>query len=162
MSDKEDDLRREIEKGRQDIADASTAMREKLAILGERMQETVDTVQETVNTAKHTFDLSYHVRQRPWLMVGGSLLVGYALGRRGGSRADSPTEPSGRAQHPPSMTRQVPNQVQDEMATIKTAAVGAAMSALWALAKQVLLPAARPRDVTTGPGVENGRVSKIH
>jgi hypothetical protein len=62
----------------------------------------------------------------------------------------------------PLQTREVPNQVQDELATIKTAAVGAAMSAPWALAKQVLLPAARRRDVTTGPGVENGRVSKVH
>jgi hypothetical protein len=159
MGDKGNDLRREIEKGRQDIADTNTAMREKLAILNDRMQETVETVQETVNTVKHTFDLPYQVRQRPWLMVGGSLLVGYTLGRRGGSRADSPREPSGRGQHP---SRVVPNQVQEELATIKTAAVGAVMSALWALAKQVLLPATRPTGVTTGPGVENGRVSKVH
>jgi hypothetical protein len=60
------------------------------------------------------------------------------------------------------MTREVPNQAQDELATIKTVAVGAMMSALWALAKQALLPAARPRGVTTGPSAENGRVSKVH
>jgi hypothetical protein len=38
----------------------------------------------TVDGVKHTFDLHYQVKQRPWLMFGGSLLVGYTLGRRGG------------------------------------------------------------------------------
>src|SRR4029450_6741081 len=77
MADKPDDSRRKIEKGSQDVADTSSAIAEKLAILERRVQETVDAV-------KHRVDFHYQVKQRPWLMIGGSLLVGYALGRRRG------------------------------------------------------------------------------
>ena len=79
MADKADDIRQELEKGRQDIVATRSALTEKLVVLGDRVQETVDGV-------KHTFDLHYQVKQRPWLMFGGSLLVGYALGRRGAPR----------------------------------------------------------------------------
>ena len=94
MADKADDIRHEIKKGRQDIADTRSAITEKLAILEDR-------VQETVNGVKHTFDLHYQVKQRPWLMFGGSLLVGYTLGDWGGGSstiADTSSEPSSHAQ----------------------------------------------------------------
>ena len=94
MADKADDIRQEIKKGRQEIADTCSGITEKLAILEDRVQETVDGV-------KHTFDLHYQVKQRPWLMFGGSLLVGYMLGRRGnvsGTTADTSSEPSTHAQ----------------------------------------------------------------
>lgn len=109
MADKADNIREEIKKGRQDIADTRSAIREKLAILEDRVQETVETV-------KHTLDLHYQMKQRPWLMFGGSLLVGYRLGRR------------------------------NDLATIKGAAFGVVISTLWAMAKQVLLPAASQTD----------------
>jgi hypothetical protein len=50
--DKADDIRQEIKKGRQELADTSSAITEKLLILEDRVQETVDAV-------KHTFDLHY-------------------------------------------------------------------------------------------------------
>jgi hypothetical protein len=83
MADKADDIRKEIKKGRQDIADTCSAMTEKLAILEDRVQEAVDGV-------KRTFDLHYQVKQRPWLMFGGSLLVGYTLGHRVGVSSTRP------------------------------------------------------------------------
>jgi len=38
------------------------------------------TVDDTATMVKKSFDLHYQVEQRPWLMVGGSVLVGYFLG----------------------------------------------------------------------------------
>ena len=42
MANKPADSRRKIEKGRQDVADTSSAIAEKLAILEHRVQETID------------------------------------------------------------------------------------------------------------------------
>jgi hypothetical protein len=142
MADKPDDSRRKIEKGRQDVADTSSAIAEKLAILERRVQETVDAV-------KHRVDFHYQVKQRPWLMIGGSLLVGYALGRRRGrssTTTDSSRVPPVRAQSPQSVATQATSPVQDHLASFKGAALAAVTSTLWAMAKQVLLPAARRVD----------------
>jgi hypothetical protein len=105
---------------------------------------------------KHTFDLHYQVKQRPWLMFGGSVLVGYMLGPRGGgssAAADTPSEPFAHAQPQQSIVSELRNQVANDLATIKGAAFGAVISTLWAMAKQVLLPPARPIDgAITKPG----------
>ena len=150
MADKADDIRQEIKKGRQDIADTGSAIKEKLAILEDRVQETVDGV-------KHTFDLHYQVKQRPWLMFGGSVLVGYMLGPRGGgssATADTRESPS-RAQPQQSIVSEVRNQVKNDLATIKGAAFGAVISTLWAMAKEVLLPPARQIDgASSKPGAQ--------
>ena len=151
MADKADDIRQEIKKGRQDIADTRSAITEKLAILEDRVQETVDGV-------KHTFDLHYQVKQRPWLMFGGSLLVGYALGRQGDVQAQQLIRQASRprdAQPQQSIVSEVSNQVKDDLATIKGAAFGAVISTLWAMAKQVLLPPVRQIDgAITKPGAQ--------
>ena len=151
MADKADDIRQEIKKGRQELADTSSAITEKLLILEDRVQETVDAV-------KHTFDLHYQVKQRPWVMFGGSLLVGYTLGRRGGrssTTADMSSEPSSRAQPSQSIVSAVRHQVKDDLASVKGAAFGVVISTLWAMAKQVLLPPARQIDgAITKPGAQ--------
>lgn len=151
MAHKPDDSRREIEKGRQHIADARSAIAEKLAILEDRVQETVEAV-------KHTVDLHYQVGQRPWLMIGGSLLVGDTLGRRGGessTTADTSREPSAPAQPPHRIVSGVTSQIKDDLATIKGEALGAVISTLWAMAIQALLPGARQVDgVTAKPGAQ--------
>jgi hypothetical protein len=151
MADKSADSRRKIERGRQEVADTSSAIAEKLAILEHRVQETVDAV-------KHGVDFHYQVKQRPWLMVGGSLLVGYTLGRRRGrssTTTDTSRVPSARAQSPQSIASQATTQVQDQLAGFKGAASAAITSTLWAMAKQVLLPAARQvDDVTAKAGAQ--------
>jgi hypothetical protein len=151
VADKADDIRQEIKKGRQDLADTSSAITEKLGILEHRVQETVDAV-------KHTFDLHYQVKHRPWLMLGGSLLVGYTLGRRGGlssPTADMSSEPSSHARPPQSIASAIRHQIKDDLATIKGAAFGVVISTLWAMAKQVLLPPARQIDgAITKPGAQ--------
>jgi hypothetical protein len=135
MADKADEIRHEIDRGRQDIAHTRAAIAEKLTILEARVQATVETV-------KHTFDLRYQVKQRPWLMVGAALLVGHALGRRArlaSTPTDVPSTPSAHPQPRQNIVREVQQQVRDDLATIKGAACGAVISTLWAMAKQVLL-----------------------
>src|SRR4029434_5049593 len=162
MADHTDDSRRKIEKGRQDVADTSSAIAEKLALLEHRVEETVDAV-------KHGVDFHYQVKQRPWLMVGGSLLVGYALGRRRGrssTTTDSSRVPSACAQSPQSVATQATSPAQDHLASFKGARVEVVTTPLWAMAKQVLLPAARRVDdviaeagaqpVNSPPQIPNG------
>lgn len=135
MADKADEIRQEIDRGRQDIAHTRAAIAEKLTILEARVQATVETV-------KHTFDLRYQVKQRPWLMFGAALLVGHTLGRRGrvtSTPTDAPSTPSAHPQTQQSIVRDVKQQVRDDLATIKGAACGVVISTLWAMAKQVLL-----------------------
>ena len=132
MADKTDDIRQEIKKSRQDIEDTRSAITEKLGILEERVEETVETV-------KHTFDLHYQVKQRPWLMVGGSLLVGYTLGRMGGMSSTTHV-PSNGTSYQAQRRHTIGSEVEGGLAAIKAAAFGAVMSTLLAMAKQVLLP----------------------
>jgi hypothetical protein len=144
MADKSDNSRREIEKGRREIADTRSAIAEKVAILEDRVEKTVDAV-------KHGVDLQYQVKQRPWLMIGGSLLVGYTLGRRGGApstTAETSREAPARPEPPIGIASGLTHQVKHDLAALKGAALGAAMSTLWAMAKQVLLPAARQQQNT--------------
>jgi len=140
MADKADDgIRQDIKKGRQDIEKTRSALTEKLTNLEERVQDTVDGV-------KHTFDLRYQVEHRPWQMFGGSLLVGYMLGRRsGGASAPEATRESlSQAQPQPGVVADLRNQFQSELATLKGAAFGAVISTLWSMATQALLAPAQP------------------
>ena len=151
MADTTDDRRQKIRKSRQDIADTRSALTQKLTMLEGRLQETAETV-------KHTVDLDYHVKQRPWLMFGGSLLAGYALGRRCGvssATADTSNAPAAPAQPQHSIVSTVRSQVKDDLASLKGAAVAAVISTLWAMAKQVLLPPARRVDgAISKPGAQ--------
>ena len=85
-----------------DISQTRAAMAEKLEQLEERVQETVhdakstvldivdhvkdtaesfvDRAEEFVEQTKQQFDPSYQITQRPWIMLGGAIAVGYLLG----------------------------------------------------------------------------------
>ena len=106
MDQTEDDIR-------QNIRDTRTSMTEKLEMLEERVQETIegarttvedivgnvkgtvdttveivkDTVDDTVEKVKRTFDFQYQVDRHPWLMFGGAILVGLTLGSMGRRRS---------------------------------------------------------------------------
>jgi ElaB/YqjD/DUF883 family membrane-anchored ribosome-binding protein len=54
-----------------------------------------DTMDSTVTTVKQSFDVRYQTEQRPWLMFGGAVLVGYLVG--GGLARKSTPESSARA-----------------------------------------------------------------
>ena len=140
--DATDDIRQELRRDRQVLEGTRSAITEKLAILEGRLQETVDQV-------KHTFDVRYQVGQRPWLMLAGSVLVGYALGHQGGgaSRAmvNGVKASAAHTEPPPG----------DGLASINGAASSALLGGLWAMARQVLRVW---RDVVSSkPGIRPSR-----
>ena len=129
------------------------------------------TVGETVATVRHTFDVHHQVEQHPWLMVSGSLLVGYLLGNRSGgstSAALSTTDPrlapasttatASRASPAHSQPQQemgsgVRERFKDEIGIIEGAVIGAVIRTLGAMVKQALLPTASPiKSATTKQG----------
>lgn len=62
----------------QDRERARAAVSEKIDLLERTVW---DTVEDVKNKVKQNFDIRYHVQQRPWQMIGLSIAVGYLLGR---------------------------------------------------------------------------------
>jgi len=66
------------------VENATSAVTETVDAIKDTVHETVATVQEgvkdSVDTVKDLFDVPAQVERRPWLMVGGSVAVGYCLG----------------------------------------------------------------------------------
>lgn len=69
------------------VGDTVEAVKETVSGAKSTVEDIVEnvrgTVDDTVTMVKHTVDLNYQVEQRPWLMFGGSVLVGYLLGGLG-------------------------------------------------------------------------------
>src|SRR5712692_2803337 len=63
---------------------ATSAVTDTVDSVKEAVQQTVElaktSVHDTVDAVKDTFDVARHVREHPWLMVGGSVSVGFAAG----------------------------------------------------------------------------------
>ena len=66
------------------VQHATTAVTDTVESVKEAVQQTVETakasVRDTVEAVKETFDISEQVRKRPWIMMAGSVGVGYAAG----------------------------------------------------------------------------------
>jgi ElaB/YqjD/DUF883 family membrane-anchored ribosome-binding protein len=79
-----DEMREEIDSTRSDLADKLGALEERVMGTVQSAQETVeDSIQiakDTVASVKRTFDITHHVEQYPWPMLGGCFLAGLALG----------------------------------------------------------------------------------
>lgn len=99
MADEPEVIRQQMEETRHNLAeklealesqvvgtvqDATSAVNETVETIKEAAQTTVgtvkDTVQETVATVKETFDLELQFQRHPWVMLGGSVAVGFAVG----------------------------------------------------------------------------------
>src|SRR5260370_34005892 len=86
---KPEEIREQMAETRAALVDKIDALEEKVLGTVETAQATVEhtvesvkgTVEDSVAAVKRTFDLKYQVEQRPWLMLGASVLGGYALGR---------------------------------------------------------------------------------
>jgi len=59
-----------------------------------------ESVHEGVETVKDWMDIKGHVRERPWLMLGGSILAGFALGSLLGDRRERREGPYTTTRHP--------------------------------------------------------------
>ena len=152
-------LDQDIDNARRRIVAAQLAMAEKLETVEKQIGETVagaqsaisdvlnnvkDTVSDTGNSVKRAFDLPYQTRRHPWLMFGSAVLVGYMLGGRGskpriGKRNgyESDADPY-RHQVQQGLATGVLNQFKGEIGSLRGAAVGAIVTALWEIAKQSL------------------------
>jgi ElaB/YqjD/DUF883 family membrane-anchored ribosome-binding protein len=66
------------------VQGATDAVAETVGTVKETVQATVSTVKEnvqaTAKTVQEAFDISLQFQRRPWLMLGGSMLVGYMAG----------------------------------------------------------------------------------
>jgi hypothetical protein len=114
------------------------------------------TVGDTVEAVQRTFDLHHQMEQHPWLLCGGAVLVGYLLGSRGnghttavGSASEAKFSPASPIPAPPSESfpSSKPQQgtesgdlgwFTDEIAALKSAAVGAVVSTLRGMFRQAL------------------------
>jgi len=67
------------------VQEATCAVSDTVASVKEAVQETVgslkESVQETVHTVKETVNISHQVDRHPWVMVAGSVALGYVGGR---------------------------------------------------------------------------------
>jgi ElaB/YqjD/DUF883 family membrane-anchored ribosome-binding protein len=80
----EDQLVNTVTGATSDVAETIRTVKDSVEGTVEAVKETVE---ETVETVKRTFDLPYQVRQRPWLMVGGSVVAGFVAGSLLGGRS---------------------------------------------------------------------------
>jgi ElaB/YqjD/DUF883 family membrane-anchored ribosome-binding protein len=66
------------------VENATSAVTETVDAIKETVHETVTSVQDgvkdSVDSVKEFLDVPAHVQRRPWLMLGGSVAVGYCLG----------------------------------------------------------------------------------
>jgi ElaB/YqjD/DUF883 family membrane-anchored ribosome-binding protein len=89
MEEKREDLTKKLEQLENQVVETvqstTSAVTGTVENVKEVVQETVQTVkgsvEETVATVKQTFDLSYQVDRHPWLLLGGSVAVGFVAGR---------------------------------------------------------------------------------
>jgi len=84
-----------VENATANVAETVEAVKETVQETVSSVKETVagtigavkDTVKEGVGAVKDAFDLNGHVQNHPWVMFGGSVAVGFALGKLLGSPA---------------------------------------------------------------------------
>jgi len=95
------DLTKKLEQLEQSVVgtvqETTDAVSDTVKKVQEAVQDTVQSVkgsfEETVEEVRETFNISRHVQQHPWLMVGGAFAVGYVAGTflRPAARMVAPT-----------------------------------------------------------------------
>jgi ElaB/YqjD/DUF883 family membrane-anchored ribosome-binding protein len=82
------EIHQEIDQTRADLAHKVEELEEKVRDtvlsatenVGDTIETVTTTVQQTVDTVKRTFDLNYQMQQRPWTLIGASVLAGFLIG----------------------------------------------------------------------------------
>jgi len=142
------------------VENAATAVNETVDAIKETVHETVATVQggvkESVDSVKDFMDVPAHVDRHPWLMVGGSVAVGYCLGTLltqsrppavipAGNSALWPPAPSNgvvsQNRVSPASTPAEPSIWASEVAKLK----GLALGALFGTARELLVSSMPPQ-----------------
>ena len=167
MKTDSDELDRNIYNARRRSAAAQLAIAEKLGTVEKQIRETVagtqsaindvvtnvkSTISDTANSVKRTFDVPYQIRRHPLLAFGGAVLVGYLLGNRNGKTGVSKRHGfkyDAENQVNEGLASGVLNQFKGEIGSLRSAAVGAIITALWEIARQSLSklngPPAKPK-----------------
>ena len=136
---KDDTADDKINATRVKLEQASSDLVNKVELLEGRLRETVGKV-------KRTFDLRYQASQYPWPLFGGSVLLGFIIGRRGAHRslvdtADRYTrEAKSRA---PRKWSGVQDSVTVELAALKGIAVGAIIKTVLGMVREALMRPSR-------------------
>ncbi len=78
-----------IEQVKGTVDDTVTTVKETVGGAQATVENITDTMDETIARVKRSFDLTYQVEQRPWLMLGASVALGYLVGGLRGWRAAS-------------------------------------------------------------------------
>jgi hypothetical protein len=179
MKTDSDELDRDIDNARRRSAAAQLAIAEKLETVEKQIRETVagtqsaindvvtnvkSTISDTANSVKRTFDVSYQTRRHPWVAFGSAVLVGYLLGGRNGKTGVSKrhgfkydADSHGNQVHE-GLASGVLNQFKGESGSLRSAAVGAIITALWEIARQSLsTPNGQPTRHKVSPPRQHGR-----
>jgi ElaB/YqjD/DUF883 family membrane-anchored ribosome-binding protein len=156
LSTKLEALENQVADTVQTATDAVQSTTEAVAETVESVKDSVgeirDRVGETVRSVASLFDISRQVEERPWLMLGGSIGVGFLLGcylRSGhhGHKASAPppffaaetpvAPPSWQAPPTPPEPAK-PSWIGKEISRLRSLAIGLAMGTIRDLAKQTL------------------------
>ncbi|MBL8796134.1 MAG: hypothetical protein JNM56_19690 [Planctomycetia bacterium] len=148
------------------VQGATSAVTDTVENVKEAVEETVttvkDTVQDTVETVRDSLDVEQHVQRRPWLMFGGSVLLGFVAGqllhsgsrrryRPRGERPLSGSTPAMSVSTPaaaaaasaatlpeePGLLSSLAEQFQPEIAKLKGLAIGTALGAVRDIAREL-------------------------
>jgi len=131
------------------VENATMAVNETVDAIKETVHETVATVQEgvkgSVDSVKDFLDVPAHVERNPWLMLSGSVAVGYGLGMMLAPRDESKvvsastgTSFQPRAEYTPALSvREPPSMWQSEVDKLK----GLALGVLFGTARELLVSA---------------------
>ena len=120
----------ELDNVRRVVAESRSALTRKLGMLEDR-------VQETVSDVKHAFDFDYQMQQRPWVMVGGSVLVGYTLARLVSAPRSTTTSSSPVLESPPRQesVNESRTPTPHSSASIRGEVLDVVKGTLWAMAR---------------------------
>ena len=144
MAGNGDKIRGEMKSSEEGIDETRSAITQKVMLLKQRARETIGSVTQM-------FDVRYHVNRRPWLMLSGSLLAGFMLGRRSRRVAASKL--------PFSREVQESDYVDGEWTTVRRAVLAAATNLMWAGAKRLVWPLAAQR-ITQQTGMRSTSTTK--
>lgn len=144
MANETEVIRRQMEEKRSDLAEKLEALESQVAetvqsateVVGETVEavkETVEnvtsSVEETVQSVGEFFDLGHQTQERPWIVFGGSVVLGCLAAQLFGGKNRSRQEEQSWSASPPPPFRQEPPPVPTSRATMaEPAAAPAARS----------------------------------